>query len=187
MQFSFLQCGMGGPFCESVTILEELTQLTREEEQISGELEKLEQVLRSQDVNEETDESDFEALLQKYVSLVNEKNSVVRRQMQLNIAKKERAVEHKKEELQRQLQKFSDLDDSQKTEDMRKQEEKLLEKYVEAVNEKNELVHEYDSQERLIAEDENIRSLVANREILNAKPGGTKQNMLDELLEFFKK
>ena len=176
----------GGQLCESVTILEELTQLTREEEQISGELEKLEQVLRSQDA-EETDESDFEALLQKYVSLVNEKNSVVRRQMQLNIAKKERAVEHKKEKLQRQLQKFSDLDDSQKTEAMRLEEEMLLQHYVEAVNEKNELVHEFDSQERLIAEDESIRSFVANRDIL-AKPGQTKHsNVLDEFLDFFKK
>ena len=53
-----------------------------------------------------------------------------------------------------------------------------MEKYVEAVNEKNELVHEYDSQEKLITKDKNIRSLVANREILNAKPGGTKQLVL---------
>lgn len=176
----------GGQLCESVTILEELTQLTREEEQISGELEKLEQVLRSQDA-EETDESDFEALLQKYVSLVNEKNSVVRRQMQLNIAKKERAVEHKKEKLQRQLQKFSDLDDSQKTEAMRLEEEMLLQHLLEAVNEKNELVLENHNQEQLIAEDDSIRTFVSNRDIL-AKPGQTKHsNVLDEFLDFFKK
>ena len=177
-----------GVLCESVTmeILAELTQLTWEEKQISEELVKLQEVLRSQDEDTEMDESDVEALLQKYVSLVNEKNSVVRRQMQLNIAKKERAVEHKKKVLQEQLQKFSDLDDSQKTEAMRLEEEMLLQQYVEAVNEKNALVHECDSQERLIAEDESIRSFVANRDIL-AKPGQPKPNILDEFLDFFKK
>ena len=170
----------------AMEILAELTQLTWEEKQISEELVKLQEVLRSQDEDTEMDESDVEALLQKYVSLVNEKNSVVRRQMQLNIAKKERAVEHKKKVLQEQLQKFSDLDDSQKTEAMRLEEEMLLQQYVEAVNEKNALVHECDSQERLIAEDESIRSFVANRDIL-AKPGQPKPNILDEFLDFFKK
>ena len=183
-----------GRLCESGTILEELSQLAREEEQISGELEKLELALRNQDV-EKTDEDEFEALLQKYMSMVNEKNSLLRRQMQLNIAEKERAIEHKKDKLQRQLQKFSDLDDSQKTEAMRLEEEKVLQHYVEAVNEKNELVHDLDSQEKLIAEDERIRSLFANRDTLTSSsasksaPGSdtNKHNIMNEFLDFFKK
>ena len=51
----------GGRLCESGTILEELTTLAGEEEEISGELEKLELALRNQDV-EKTDELEFEAL-----------------------------------------------------------------------------------------------------------------------------
>ena len=51
----------GGRLCESGTILEELTTLAGEEEEISGELEKLELALRNQDV-EMTDELEFEAL-----------------------------------------------------------------------------------------------------------------------------
>ena len=175
-----------GQLAESMTILEELSELAREEEQISSEIEKLEAALRSQDKNEVDDESDFEAMLQRYVSLVNEKNSVVRRQMQLNLAEKERAIEHKKVRLQRQLQKFSDLDDSQKTEAMRMEEEKILNQYVEAVNAKNELVHDLDSQEKLIAEDERIKAFIANRDTLTQSSRG-KHNIMDEFLDFFKK
>ena len=182
--------GGGRGLRESGTILEELSQLASEEEQISGELEKLELALRNQDV-EKTDEDEFEALLQKYVSMVNEKNSLVRRQMQLNIAEKERAIEHKKDKLQRQLQKFSDLDESQKTEAMRLEEEIVLQHYVEAVNEKNELVHDLDSQEKLIAEDERIRTFIANRDSLTssatkAVPGANKHNIMNEFFDFFK-
>ena len=174
------------PLGESGTILEELSQLAREESQISDELEKVEQAIREQDT--EADKSDVEAMLQKYFSLVNEKNSVVRRQMQLNIAEKERAIEHKKERLQRQLQKFSDLDESRKTEAMRQEEEALLQQYVEAVNEKNELVHDLDSQEKMIAEDERIRSFIANRESLTMKANNPNQkhNIMDEVFDFFK-
>lgn len=178
-----------GLLVPSGTIMEELSELAREEEQISGEIEKLEQALRRQDLaSDEADSEDFEAHLQRYVSLVNEKNSLLRRQMQLNIAEKERAIEHEKDKLQRQLQKFSDLDESQKTEAMRQEEECLLQRYVEAVNEKNELVHDLDSQEKLIAEDERIRSFVANRDILasqNSRAEG-KHNIMNELLDFFK-
>jgi len=180
----------GGRLCESGTISEELSQLAMGEEQISGELEKLELALRNQDV-EETDEDEFEALLQKYVSMVNEKNSLVRRQMQLNIAEKERAIEHKKDKLQRQLQKFSDLDESLKTEAMRLEEEIVLQHYVEAVNEKNELVHDLDSQEKMIAEDERIRTFIANRDSLTssatkAVSGANKHNIMNEFFDFFK-
>lgn len=175
------------PLCPSGTIMEELSQLAHQEEQLSAELEKLETALRNTD--EDTDESDLEALLRKYGSMVNEKNSLVRRQMQLNIAEKERAIEHKKDKLQRQLQKFSDLDESQKTEAMRAEEENLLQRYVEAVNEKNELVHDLDSQEKLIAEDERIRSFIANRDILPDSHGhdSNKLNLMNEFLDFFKK
>ena len=123
--------------------------------------------------------------------MVNEKNSLVRRQMQLNIAEKERAIKHKKDKLQRQLQKFSDLDDSQKTEAMRLEEETVLQHYVETVNEENELVHDLDGQEKLIAEDKRIRSFIANHDSLTTSitksvPNANKQTILNEFFEFFK-
>ena len=78
---------------------------------------------------------------------------------------------------------------------MRLEEEKVLQHYVEAVNEKNELVHDLDSQEKLIAEDERIRSLFANRDTLTSSsasksaPGSdtNKHNIMNEFLDFFKK
>ena len=89
--------------------------------------------------------------------------------MQLNIAEKEKAIEHEKETLQRKLQKFTDLDDSQKTEAMRSEEAALLEQYIEAVNKKNELLLDLDSQEKLIEEDERIQNLIANRDLVTLK------------------
>ena len=177
---------VGGPLCESITILEELSQLNREENEIHDAIKNLEEDLREKNLDGDCDELEFEAMMQKYASLVNEKNSMVRRQMQLNLAEKERAIEHKKELLQQKLQKFSDLDDSQKTEDMRLKEEELLKEYVEAVNAKNELVHDLDSQEKLIAEDERIKSFIANPNQILTKPGHTKHNIMDEFFDFFK-
>ena len=179
--------GVAEPLCESVTILEELSQLNREEEEISEAIKKLEEALREKNKEDDCDELEFETMMQKYASLVNQKNSMVRRQMQLNLAEKERKIEHKKERLQRQLQKFSDLDDSLKTEAMRLEEEMLLSQYVEAVNAKNELVHDLHSQEMLIAEDERIKSFVADPNQILTRSGQAKHNILDEFFDFFKK
>ena len=131
----------------------------------------------------------FSYRLQKYVSMVNQKNSLVIKQMQLNIAEKERAIKHKKDKLQRQLQKFSDLDDSQKTEAMRLEEETVLQHYVETVNEENELVHDLDGQEQRIAEDERIRSFISNRDSLTSsttKSVPDKHNIMNEFFDFLK-
>ena len=64
----------------------------------------------------------------------------------------------------------------------------LLEQYVAAVNEKNELVHDLDSQERLIGEDERIRSFIANRDVL-VQPDGSqaRHNLMEDFLNFLKK
>ena len=123
--------------------------------------------------------------------MVNEKNSLARRQIQLNIAEKERAINHKKDKLQRQLQMFSDLpiDDSLKTEAMRLEEETVLQHYVETINEENEMVHDLDGQEKLIAEDERIRSFISNRDSLTSSatvPDASKHNIMNEFFDFLK-
>ena len=61
------------------------------------------------------------------------------------------------------------MDDSQKTEAMREDEQKLLDQLLEAVNKKNELVLHLDNQEKEIDEDERIQTLVANKDFVALK------------------
>merc|ERR1711902_339646 len=90
----------------SSTIFEKLSQLAREEKQISGELERLK--VAFQNVK---DDNEFKTLLQKYESMLNKKNSLLREQMQFTITKEEWATECMKEKILLHLQEFSDLDD----------------------------------------------------------------------------
>jgi hypothetical protein len=87
----------------------------------------------------------------------------------LSINFQEKAISHELEEIQWRLQKFTDMDDSQKTEAMRREEQTLLEQLLEAVNKKNELVLHLDNQEKLIAEDERIETMVANKDLITLK------------------
>ena len=147
---------------ESRTIAEELSQLTTEEDRITREKDELEEVLRE----EEHDPNELEVSMQVWMRLVNQKNSVVRRQMQLNIKEKEKIVSFELGRIQQKLQNLSDLDDSRKTDAMKEEEKKLLDSLLALVNKKNELVLQLDSQERAIADDERIQALVARRDFV---------------------
>ena len=147
---------------ESKTIAEELFSLTKEETRIAREKDELEEVLRE----EEYDPNMHEIIMQKWMQLVNQKNSVVRRQMQLNIKEKEKIVSYDLDRIQQKLQTFNGLDDSRKTDAMKEEEQKLIESHVALVNKKNELVLQLDTQEQAIADDERIQALVARRDFV---------------------
>ena len=104
--------------------------------------------------------------LERLLTLVNEKNALVRRQMQLNILEKEASINKRHEIIMFELQKLSEIDDENKTESIRTKEEELLEEMVKLVNEKNELVHHLDTQERGIDEDENIKASLDSRMLI---------------------
>jgi len=107
----------------------------------------------------ETSEDDqlvYDALLQQWFTLVNKKNALLRRQMQLNILEKEDDLEKKLLMLQEELRSLSEMEDSRKTEDDRKREDLLLEELVLVVNQRNELVIQRDEEERMIEQDEQL-------------------------------
>merc|ERR1711971_489498 len=88
----------------------------------------------------ETSEDDtlvYDALLQQFLTLVNRKNALMKRQDQLNMLDKE-----------------ADLEEDRKTEEDRKREDLLLEELVECVKKGNELVDQQDEQEKQNAADE---------------------------------
>jgi len=107
----------------------------------------------------ETSEDDrlvYDALLQQWFTLVNKKNALLRRQMQLNILEKEDDLEKKLSMLQDELRSLSEMEESRKTEDDRKREDLLLEELVLVVNQRNELVIQRDEEERMIEQDEQL-------------------------------
>merc|ERR1711874_504833 len=104
----------------------------------------------------EDDQLVYDALLQQWFTLVNKKNALLRRQMQLNILEKEDDLEKKLQMLQDELRSLSEMDDSRKTEDDKKREDLLLEELVLVVNQRNELVIQRDEEERMIEQDEQL-------------------------------
>jgi len=107
----------------------------------------------------ETSEDDqlvYDALLQQWFTLVNKKNALLRRQMQLNILEKEDDLEKKLSMLQDELRSLSEMEESRKTEDDCKREDLLLEELVLVVNQRNELVIQRDEEERMIEQDEQL-------------------------------
>ena len=157
---------VGATMPESKTIAEELYLLTKEEDRITKDKDELEEILREEDY---CDPNDMEVVMHKWMQLVNQKNSVVRRQMQLNIKEKEKIANFELERIQRKLQSFSNLDESRKTDAMRDEEKDLLDSLVALVNKKNELVLHLDSQEKAIADDERIQALVAKKDFVTLK------------------
>jgi len=98
----------------------------------------------------------YDALLQQWFTLVNKKNTLLRRQMQLNILEKEDDLEKKFIMLQDELRTYSEMDERRKTEEDCEREELLLQELVMVVNQRNELVLQRDDEERMIENDEQI-------------------------------
>ena len=107
----------------------------------------------------ETSEDDqvlYDALLQQWFTLVNKKNALLRRQMQLNILKKEDNLEKKLTMLQEELRNLSEIEENRKTDSDREREELLLQELVLVVNKRNELVMQRDEEERMLHEEEQL-------------------------------
>lgn len=136
-------------------IQNELEALEREQKQIDKQAALLEKDLRR--VMESGNDKDMEEqLMAKWFTLVNKKNALLRRQMQLNILEKEDDLERRFELLNRELRSIFAMEDWQKTEEQKVRENLLLDELVTIVNKRDELVHHLDSQERAIEDDDEI-------------------------------
>ncbi|XP_076640790.1 eps15 homology domain containing protein-binding protein 1 isoform X2 [Halictus rubicundus] len=135
-------------------IQNELEALEREQTQIDIQAGKLEKQLRA--AMESDNEEETERLMSLWFTLVNKKNALLRRQMQLNILEKEDDLERRFELLNRELRSILAVEDSRKTSEQKMRENLLLEELVSIVNKRDELVHHLDTQERAIEDDDEI-------------------------------
>ncbi|KAL1457497.1 hypothetical protein WDU94_007720 [Cyamophila willieti] len=142
----------------------ELEMLEREQKQIDKQAGVLEKELRRV-METGADREREEALMSRWFTLVNKKNALLRRQMQLNILEKEDDLERKYQLLNLELRSILSIEEWQKTEDQRKRESLLLSELVNIVNKRDELVHHLDSQERAIEDDDEIERDVTRASI----------------------
>ncbi|EAA43330.4 AGAP011702-PA [Anopheles gambiae str. PEST] len=135
----------------------ELNKLEREQEAIDLKANALEKKLRAVMGGTMTNVSETEdQLMSQWFTLVNKKNALLRRQMQLNLLEQENDLEKKYEMLNMELRAALSVEDWQKTEEQREKEALLLTELVAIVDKRNELVQNLHSQEQAIEDDDEI-------------------------------
>jgi len=117
----------------------------------------------------DTDPMDYDCLLELRTSLVNRKNAVLQKQMQLNLLEKEAELETRYLIIQKHLQEFGEIDEKKKTEEDNKKEGLLMEELFQVVDQRNELLMQKHQQEQLIEEDELIEQRAEGCQMRNNK------------------
>ncbi|XP_055593611.1 EH domain-binding protein 1 isoform X2 [Uranotaenia lowii] len=138
-------------------IQSELDKLEREQNEIDQKANALEKKLRAVMGGTMTNVSETEdQLMNQWFTLVNKKNALLRRQMQLNLLEQENDLEKKYDMLNLELRAALSIEDWRKTEEQREKEALLLAELVAIVDKRNELVQNLHSQEQAIEDDDEI-------------------------------
>ncbi|XP_030245479.1 EH domain-binding protein 1 isoform X7 [Drosophila navojoa] len=152
----------------------ELEALEREQEAIDQKASNLEAKLRAvmggnpSNNRNETEETE-EQLLSQWFTLVNKKNALLRRQMQLNILEQEKDLERKFTMLNQELRAAQSVEDWRKTEVQREKERLLLEELVTIVDKRDQLVQHLHNQEIAIEDDQEIARELEQVDITGGK------------------
>uniref|UniRef100_T1IPS9 Calponin-homology (CH) domain-containing protein n=1 Tax=Strigamia maritima TaxID=126957 RepID=T1IPS9_STRMM len=154
------------PHKSSSYVQQELEALEIEQTQIDEEAKELEKILRKV-IETGTNEDEEEQLTEVWFTLLDKRNALIRRHMQLNILEKEMDLERRYELLNRELRKMLAMEDWQKTEAMKEREKLLLDELIQVVNKRDELVQHLDNQEKGIELDDKIAENVRKTPMVN--------------------
>ncbi|XP_041985659.1 EH domain-binding protein 1-like protein 1 isoform X2 [Aricia agestis] len=125
----------------------ELAALEREQRAVDERAAALERQLRAV-MESAGDAQEEDRLMSQWFNLVNKKNALLRRQMQLNILEQEEDLSKRCELLARELRLSLAVEEWRKTPGQKRRERLLLQELVSAVNERDRLVQEMDEQEK---------------------------------------
>uniref|UniRef100_A0A6G1SLY0 EH domain-binding protein 1 n=1 Tax=Aceria tosichella TaxID=561515 RepID=A0A6G1SLY0_9ACAR len=128
---------------------------SKELSDLDNEIAELEK--RIADLNQRGNDRNVDCL-DEIFALVNKKNDLLRRQMQLNIIEQEKVLEKANEELKKELRSLMSIDDSRKTKAQLERQQYLYDQSLALVNKRNELVHHMDVQERGIEDDNALKA-----------------------------
>lgn len=157
-------------------VTKEMEELEAEIEAINTKASLLERRVRR--TMEKGDKDAEDALMEKWLALVNRRNALIRRQMQLNILEKEENLERRFESLNRELRALMAIEEWRKTEAQKTREKSLLEDLVTIIDGREELVRHQDIQERGIEEDAIVESAVRNRQLPAADAGSQEKQCI---------
>ncbi|CAH8445154.1 unnamed protein product [Heterobilharzia americana] len=130
----------------------EQAELEQAQKELDKEAAVLEQRLRQQMAREPGTALE-EELLRRWFILVNKKNALIRRGIQLNIMEKEDDLKKKMHMLQDELRSILSVEEYLKTDSDRKREDLLLRDLVRLVNERDDMIQELDLHEKALAEE----------------------------------
>ncbi|XP_045461918.1 EH domain-binding protein 1 isoform X2 [Harmonia axyridis] len=143
----------------------EMEDLEREQCAIDKQAAILEKALRAVMESSNSNVEEEEALMARWFMLVNKKNALLRRQMQLNILEKQADLETRYKVLNEELQQINSIEDWRKTDEQRDREQMLLKELLQIVNKRDELVNHLDRQEKAIEEDDLIEQDLSHLEL----------------------
>lgn len=138
---------------KTAMVVEQSKEISELDDQISALEKKIANITKHNDRNKNDIDS-----LDEIFYLVNKKNDLLRRQMQLNILEQEKILEKANEELTKELRSLISIDDSKKTQSELKRQKYLYEQSLALVNKRNELVLHMDVQERGIEDDNEMKA-----------------------------
>lgn len=125
--------------------------------ELDNQIADIEKCIAKLNQGDRTVKGNIDALDEKF-ELVNKKNDLLRRQMQLNIIEQERALEKASDDLKKELSSLCAIDDSRKTQAQMERQQYLYNQLKVLVDKRNELVLHLDYQEREIEQDNAVKA-----------------------------
>lgn len=129
---------------------------SKELAKLDDEIKELEK--RIADLNNKSNSNNNVDNLDEIFELVNKKNDLLRRQMQLNIIEQEKVLEKANEELTKELRSLMSIDDTRKSKAQLERQQYLYDQSLALVEKRNELVYQMDIQERGIEDDNALKA-----------------------------